>query len=109
MKKEHSIVLPKGDASRGTGVGLLGGGAAWFSCCLVAYIRRLLFATRLACNVIEERLSRVQRLHHGQRLRLGEERPGEVETANQALTSGGLLLSHADAQPSPSLFARVQA
>ena len=66
-------------------------------------------STRLACNVIEERLSRVQRLHHGQQLRLGKERPGEVETANQALAFGGLLLSHADAQPSPSLFARVQA
>ena len=53
-------------------------------------------STRLACNVIEERLSRVQRLHHGQQLRLGEERPGKVEIANQAL-AWRAPTSHADA------------
>jgi hypothetical protein len=92
VKKEHSIALPKGDASRG--------GTDFWEAVLPGFLVALLptfgacclrnKSTRLACNMIEERLSRVQRLHHGQQLRLGEERPGEVETANQALAFGGL-------------------
>ena len=59
--------------------------------------------------MIEEKPSRVKRLHHGQQLRLGE---NVLEKSRQRIKPSlleGLLLSHADAQPEPNLFARVQA